>query len=118
MSSLIHDGYTLEATIAPVGPWAALLIRYRPALAENVLEFIHQRDQVRGKEQIKPLMDFLTSHLIGWDARDAKGEILPVMAKNLRGVPYPQLTQVLDHIMGYAEAQQADDAKNSATASG
>lgn len=113
-TALIFDGYTLNGFLEPVGPWSGVRFRFRPALAEGTLEYLYQRDLVQGKAQLKPLVDFLSQHLVGWDIKDAKGDVTPVTPENLRRLPFAYLNQMLDHIMGYAKAEAADDVKNSA----
>lgn len=116
VAPLIHDGYVFTGTVEPVGPFDGFRFRYRPALPEEVMEFLYQRDQVQGRAQMKPTVEFLAKHLVGWDIKD-KEEITPVTPDALRRLHFAHQTQLLDHIMGYAKSEAAEDAKNSAGAS-
>lgn len=109
---LIHDGYTLDGTIKARGPWPALKFRYRPALPEDACEYLHQTRNLAGKAQIKPICDLLGAHLVSWDVADLKGEVQPIKPELLRRLPHPYLTALVDHVLGYGEAEQEGDVKN------
>lgn len=111
-ASLILDGYTLNGTIPARGPWPAVTFRYRPALAEEVYEFLRQREQAPGKSQMKPVAELLQKHLAGWDVCDSNGAVAPYTAENIRRLPQPILAGLIEHILGYGEAEQEADVKN------
>ncbi|MHB1426567.1 MAG: hypothetical protein ACYC3I_25685, partial [Gemmataceae bacterium] len=90
------------ATLDAVGPWQPPTIRYRPALPEEVMEFQFQRDQAKGRDKMKPTVEFLRKHLVSWDVRDDNGETTAATAENLRRLPFVYQALMLDYVMGYA----------------
>lgn len=117
MNPIIQDGYTFTATLEPVGPWAPLTVRYRPALPEDVMEFNYQREQHKGKGQIKVIADFILRHMLGWDNKTPAGEVRPIALEHVRRLAIPYQLQLIDHLLGYGKVEEAADQKNSASAS-
>lgn len=109
---LIRDGYTLDGKIPGKGARPALCFRYRPALAEDTYEYLHQTRLTPGKGQVKVAAKFLADHLVGWDVKNDKGEVEPHTPENIRRLPPPVLSAMLDIVMGYSEVEQEADAKN------
>jgi hypothetical protein len=110
--SIINDGYTLDGKLPARGPWPEVKFRYRPALAEDVYEHLNAMRQASGRQQAKAAVDLLGKYLMSWDIEDAKGEVAPVTVENLRRLPQPILAGLVDHVLGYGEAQHEADAKN------
>lgn len=111
-AKLILDGYTLDATIPAKGPWPAVSIRYRPALYEEVMEYLAQVGRAPGKAQGKIAFAFLKEHLVGWDIQNAAGNAAEVSVENIARLPQPYVQAMIDQVIGYGEAQEAQDLKN------
>lgn len=118
MNPVIQDGYTFTATLEPIGPWEPMTIRYRPALPEDVMEFNYQREQFKGRGQMKVIVEFIRKHLVGWDNQSTAGEIRPIAEEHIRRLAIPYQMQIIDHLLGYGKIQDGADAKNSGSASG
>lgn len=116
MASQINDGMTLEADLAALGAWDAMTYRFRPALPEQVAEYL--RGQQSGtKKPFDATILFLfgnpTNHgIVSWDLKDAKGEMVPVGPHTLRRLPYARIQALVDSVCGYNAEARETDSKN------
>jgi hypothetical protein len=108
---LINDGYTFAGRVEPIGPFPAVEVKYRPALADRVQQYIDASNR-GGKERSDASVKLLTEHLVSWDVLDDKGEPAAIVDVNLRRVPYPIREKLVDMVCGYAGKASADDEKN------
>jgi hypothetical protein len=118
MAHLILDGYTLEGRVAARGPWPELLYRYRPALSEEVFDYLSQSranaGAASGKQSVRQAAEFACRHLVGWGLLNPQGESVAITPEVLARIPHPYLMAIVNEIMGYSSEQQVADLGNSA----
>lgn len=112
MALLIRDGYTLTGRIPAQSPWPEVVFQFRPALPEEVVEYIQGAPSRKPKAHVEAQVKLLASHLVSWDVKEADGSPAAINEKTLRCLPYPILVAMLNHIQGYAESEASEDAKN------
>lgn len=117
---LIDDGFTLNASTRPVGPWPAVNFVYRPALPARVRVYLNAvgKAKAEGDEQaeMKAVAGLLADQMVSWDITAGK-KPTGINEGTVRRVPDPVLRQFVDAVTGYGPAQQATDEKNSVTGS-
>ena len=108
---LIRDGYTFEGDVPAQGPWPAIHVRYRPAMPEEVSDYLIA-DRRTGKAKLDATVKLLAKHVLGWDITD-DGHATKPDADTLRRLPYPILEDLVNLVCGYTGTQQEADEKNS-----
>jgi hypothetical protein len=115
MPLLIPDGCTRDETIPTADGLPAVRVRFRPALPEAYNEFLYPRPS--GKEVEKATLALLTEHLVSWDVRDKKGNLVPLDEAALRRVPWKVRNQMVNLVLSYVGEEQAKSEGNSGAAS-
>ena len=100
---LIEEGLTLDATIPAAAPYQAVHFRFRPALAEDVYEFIQGRKD-SGRQRLAATVAVLHKHLVSWDVTDERDAPVAITPEILTRVPRTHLDQMLDFVTGYTDA--------------
>jgi hypothetical protein len=111
MALLINDGFTWEDTVPARGRFPSVTFRYRPALPEDVFDYLHA-PKPTGKDVLRVAARLLAKHLVSWDVTDDKGDAVPVSEDVLRRVPHPVLVKMVDVVTGYGPDAEAADLKN------
>lgn len=115
---LIDDGYTLNASTRPVGPWPAVSFVYRPALPARVRAYLNAKVKAGDDEQaeMKAVAALLVDQMVSWDIT-ANKKPTGINDGAIRRIPDPVLRQLLDTVTGYGPGEQAADEKNSGSGS-
>lgn len=99
MSVFIHDGYTVNTTVA-YGRHT-LSVTFRPALYEERAEFQRMAGGT-GADIAKAGAVAIASHIVAWDAMDEDGNIAPTKPEWVRKLHPSLFAQLLDLILGYS----------------
>lgn len=110
-SIIIRDGFTMAGAIPARGPYPALNFRYRPALPEDVYEFLEAKKNT-GKARLAATVALIHKYLISWDVVDDAGEQVVAKPEVLRVVPQWYLEKIIDRVCGYTVEDESADLKN------
>lgn len=106
----VRDGFTSEAVYKPDSEefGAGTAIKFRPALQEEVADFLDDPRKFTAKAR-----EMLLSKLTGWNVSDDAGtDVAPITAETLAEIHYPVFAWMVDAVTGYAKRQEAADLKN------
>lgn len=98
---LIHDGYTLTATIR-----GGLNVRYRPMTGPAWIATIEWADKLEAQEAAKRVAEAMAQCLVDWDAIDESGETAPITGENVARLPAPTYTSLRNVLSGWDEEKK------------
>jgi hypothetical protein len=108
----INDGYVATATVPARGPYGSLTLRYRPAMPEDVYEYLSQPRV--GKKALQVNVNLLMKHLVSWDVADNNDDskTMPVTPENLKRMPPSYIDEMVAIVTSYSTIEQEADVKN------
>lgn len=108
----IYDGYTemFRLKEAP-GLYEEINAEIRPKTAQEVSRMSAVIDKIDGETQRRRAADFLVPHVISWDLKDQKGDILPITVETLLRLRQQVYSWILNCVCGNV-ARLEEDRKN------
>jgi hypothetical protein len=104
----IEDGYTANFHIAGVpNLYPPVRGSFRPMLIEELVTYYKASEKASGLQVRQTVAKLLADHLVSWDMRDAKGNVVPLKAAAMMRLK-DRLFQRLFAVVSTAEAPDAE----------